>query len=293
MLASVLIANRGEIAVRIIATAKRLGLRTIAVCSEADRNALHAELADEAIVIGPAPARESYLDIERILGAAAETGAESIHPGYGFLAENAGFAEAVAAAGLTFVGPPVEAIRLMGQKDEAKSLMASAGVPVVPGFNEPTQDAATLAAAAREIGFPVMIKAVAGGGGKGMRRVEDEAGFAAAIEGAQREAKAAFGDDRVLIEKFLERPRHVEVQVFADTHGNVVHLFERECSLQRRQQKIIEEAPAPDMSPVLRQRMTEAAIAAARAVDYVGAGTVEFWPKAVRSPMITGFISSK
>jgi 3-methylcrotonyl-CoA carboxylase alpha subunit len=276
MFRSLLIANRGEIACRVIASARALGLRTIAVQSSADAGARHVRLADEAHLIGPPPARESYLSIDAILEAARASGAEAVHPGYGFLAENAEFAEAVIAAGLVWVGPPPSAIRAMGLKDAAKALMVEADVPVVPGFQGDDQSAERLAAAAAEIGFPVMIKPVAGGGGKGMRVVASAAEFPRALDGAKREAAAAFGDERVLLERYLPRPRHVEIQVFADTHGNVVHLNERDCSVQRRHQKVVEEAPAPGMSATLRHAMGEAARAAARAIGYVGAGTLEF-----------------
>ncbi|MGA0600383.1 biotin carboxylase N-terminal domain-containing protein [Caulobacter sp. KR2-114] len=276
MIASLLIANRGEIARRIIRTARRLGVRTIAVCSQADVDAPHAREADEVVLIGPAPAGESYLVAGKILAAARDTGAEAIHPGYGFLSENADFAEAVAAAGLVWVGPPPAAIRAMGLKDAAKRLMAEAGVPVTPGYLGEDQSADRLAAEAAAIGWPVLIKAVAGGGGKGMRKVEAAGEFDAALAAARREAKAAFGDDRVLLEKYVTRPRHIEVQVFGDTHGHVVHLFERDCSLQRRHQKVIEEAPAPGMDEATRQALCAAAVKAAQAVNYVGAGTVEF-----------------
>ncbi|MCO6418029.1 acetyl/propionyl/methylcrotonyl-CoA carboxylase subunit alpha [Siccirubricoccus sp. KC 17139] len=276
MFRKLLIANRGEIACRVIATARRMGIATIAVYSEADAGARHAELADEAWPIGPAPARQSYLDIARILDAAKRAGAEAVHPGYGFLSENADFAARCAEAGLVFVGPPVEAIRAMGSKAESKALMARAGVPLVPGYHGEDQHPALLAAEAGRIGFPVLIKASAGGGGKGMRVVERAEEFAAALEGARREAKAAFGDDRVLVEKYLTRPRHIEIQVFADSQGNTISLFERDCSIQRRHQKVVEEAPAPGMDPARRAAMGEAACAAARAVGYVGAGTVEF-----------------
>ena len=276
MFRSALIANRGEIACRVIRTARRMGLRTIAVYSEADAGAMHVAQADEAHLIGPPPAAQSYLLGDRILEAATASGAECIHPGYGFLSENAAFAEACAAAGIAFVGPPAAAIHLMGRKDDAKALMAKAGVPVVPGYDGSVQDAKALAIEAERIGYPVMIKAVAGGGGKGMRRVDETKSFAAALEGAQREGETAFGDGRVLLEKCIDRPRHIEVQVFADRSGNAVHLFERDCSLQRRHQKIVEEAPAPGMTEGLRARMGAAAVEAARAVGYVGAGTVEF-----------------
>jgi 3-methylcrotonyl-CoA carboxylase alpha subunit len=276
MFRSLLVANRGEIAIRVMRTARRMGLRTIAVYSDADANAAHVAAADEAYRIGPAAPRESYLNATSILAAAKESGAEAIHPGYGFLSENAAFAEACAAAKIVFVGPPPEAIRAMGLKDRAKALMAKAGVPVVPGYLGEDQSPSMLAAEAAKIGFPVLIKAVAGGGGKGMRKVDSAVGFAAALDGAKREAKSAFGDDRVLIEKYVSRPRHIEMQVFGDTHGNAVHLFERDCSLQRRHQKVIEEAPAPGMTEAMRARMGEAAVKAAKAVGYVGAGTVEF-----------------
>jgi 3-methylcrotonyl-CoA carboxylase alpha subunit len=276
MFQKLLIANRGEIACRIIRTARRMGLRTIAVHSDADANALHVAMADEAHRIGPAAPSASYLNIPAILEAARNSGAQAIHPGCGFLSENAEFAEACALAGILFVGPPPSAIRAMGGKSQAKALMAEAGVPLVPGYHGEAQDLATLQSAADSIGYPVLIKASAGGGGKGMRVVDSRADFAAALEGAQREARSSFGDDRVLVEKYLTRPRHIEIQVFADTHGNVVSLFERDCSIQRRHQKIIEEAPAPGMTTEMRRAMGEAAIAAARAVDYVGAGTVEF-----------------
>src|SRR5580692_2415942 len=276
MIESVLIANRGEIARRIIRTARRLGVRTIAVYSEADAGAPHVREADEAVLIGPSPARESYLRGEAILAAARQTGAEAIHPGYGFLSENADFAEAVMAAGLVWVGPPARAIRAMGLKDAAKRLMAEAGVPVTPGYLGEDQAPATLAREAEAIGWPVLIKAVAGGGGKGMRKVEGAADFHEALTAAKREARSAFGDDRVLLEKFVTRPRHIEVQVFGDAHGNVVHLFERDCSLQRRHQKVIEEAPAPGMDAMTREAVTSAAVKAAKAVNYVGAGTIEF-----------------
>jgi 3-methylcrotonyl-CoA carboxylase alpha subunit len=276
MFRKLLIANRGEIACRVIRTARRLGVATVAVYSEADSRARHVRLADEAVLIGPAPARESYLAAERIVEAARRTGAEAVHPGYGFLSENAAFAEACAAAGLVFVGPSPEAIRAMGGKAAAKAIMERAGVPVVPGYHGEDQRDSVLAQAAERIGYPVLIKATAGGGGKGMRAVESAAKFDAALKAARREAKAAFGDDAVLIEKYLTRPRHIEVQVFGDRPGDVVHLFERDCSVQRRHQKVLEEAPAPGMSPGMRRAMGEAAVAAAKAIGYVGAGTVEF-----------------
>ncbi|WP_454279489.1 acetyl/propionyl/methylcrotonyl-CoA carboxylase subunit alpha [Sphingomonas sp. Marseille-Q8236] len=276
MMNSLLIANRGEIACRIIRTARGMGLRTIAVYSEADARALHVRLADEAVAIGPAPARESYLDADRILAAARATGAEAIHPGYGFLSENAEFAEKVIAAGLVWVGPDPDSIRAMGLKDAAKARMIAAGVPVTPGYLGEDQNPDRLAAEADAIGYPVLIKAVAGGGGKGMRRVDDPAAFAEALASCRREAASSFGDDRVLIEKYILSPRHIEVQVFGDRHGQVVHLFERDCSLQRRHQKVIEEAPAPGLDDATRQAVCAAAVRAAQAVDYVGAGTIEF-----------------
>jgi 3-methylcrotonyl-CoA carboxylase alpha subunit len=276
MLDSLLIANRGEIACRIIRTARALGVRTVAVYSEADRDALHARLADDAVLIGPAAATESYLRPERLLAAAAQSGARAVHPGYGFLSENPAFAEAVQAAGLIWVGPPASSIRAMGLKDAAKKLMAEAGVPVTPGYLGADQDAARLQREAAAIGFPVLIKAVAGGGGKGMRKVDQAADFAAALASCRREAAASFGDDRVLIEKYVTCPRHIEVQVFADAHGQAIHLFERDCSLQRRHQKVIEEAPAPGMDAATREAVCGAAVRAALAVGYVGAGTIEF-----------------
>ncbi|MGH6870594.1 MAG: acetyl/propionyl/methylcrotonyl-CoA carboxylase subunit alpha [Rhizomicrobium sp.] len=276
MFTTLLIANRGEIAVRVIRTARRMGLRTVAVYSDADAGAAHVAMADAAVRIGAAPARESYLRGDAILAAAKQTGAEAIHPGYGFLSENADFAEACAAAGIVFVGPPPAAIRAMGLKDRAKALMAKAGVAVVPGYLGEDQSPAHLESEVKTTGYPVLIKAVAGGGGKGMRRVDDAKDFAAALEGAQREARASFGDDRVLIEKYITRPRHIEMQIFADSHGNAVHLFERDCSLQRRHQKVIEEATAPGMPDAMRKAMGEAAVKAAKAVGYAGAGTVEF-----------------
>lgn len=276
MFDSVLIANRGEIACRIIRTARQMGIRTIAVYSEADAGSPHVRMADDAHLIGPAPARDSYLVIDRMIEVAAASGAQATHPGYGFLSENADFADACATAGITFIGPPAEAIRQMGHKSAAKTLMEQAGVPVVPGYHGEDQSDDTLAAAAEDIGYPVLIKAAAGGGGKGMRRVDDPARFAKDLKAARREALSAFGNDHVLIEKFVARPRHIEIQVFADGQGNVVHLFERDCSLQRRHQKVVEEAPAPGMTAGLRQAMGEAAISAAKAIGYQGAGTVEF-----------------
>ena len=276
MFRTLLIANRGEIACRVIRTARRMGLRTVAVYSDADAKALHVAMADEAVRIGPAPVNESYLVADAILAAAKQTCADAVHPGYGFLSENAQFAEACAAAGIVFVGPPPSAIRAMGLKDRAKALMEKAGVAVVPGYLGDDQSTDHLALEAAKIGYPVLIKAVAGGGGKGMRRVDDAKDFKAALEGAQREGKSSFGDDRVLIEKYVTRPRHIEMQVFGDAHGNVVHLFERDCSLQRRHQKVIEEATAPGMPEAMRAAMGEAAVKAAKAVGYVGTGTIEF-----------------
>ncbi|WP_051631278.1 ATP-binding protein [Afifella pfennigii] len=276
MFASLLIANRGEIARRIIRTARRMGMRTIALATEADRSWPHWREADEAVFIGEGPAADSYLSIEKILRAAEETGAEAVHPGYGFLSENAHFAEACAEAGLTFVGPPAAAMRAMGSKSEAKALMEAAGVPVVPGYHGERQEPDFLRRKAYEIGYPVLIKAVAGGGGRGMRRVDKAKDFDAALQSARREAQGAFGDPRVLIERYVTAPRHIEIQVFADQHGHVVHLYERDCSVQRRHQKVLEEAPAPGMSEELRAAMGEAAVKAARAVGYEGAGTVEF-----------------
>jgi 3-methylcrotonyl-CoA carboxylase alpha subunit len=276
MFSKILIANRGEIACRVMRTAKRMGIATVAVYSEADAGALHVAMADEARLIGPPPARESYLNGAAIIAAAKESGAEAIHPGYGFLSENAGFAEACAAEGIVFIGPPASAMRAMGSKAAAKALMEQAGVPVVPGYHGDDRDPAHLLAEAEKIGFPVLIKASGGGGGRGMRIVNEAAEFSRALDGAKREALGAFGDDRVLIEKFLTAPRHIEMQVFADAHGNVVHLHERDCSIQRRYQKIVEEAPAPGLKPKMRRAMGEAAVAAARAVGYVGAGTIEF-----------------
>ena len=276
MFDSLLIANRGEIACRVIQTARRLGIRTIAVYSDADAHSRHVALADSAYHIGPAPAQASYLDIDRLTDAIRRSGADAVHPGYGFLSENADFAEAVAAAGAVFVGPPPDAIRAMGSKSNAKTIMETAGVPLVPGYHGADQDPALLSEAASKIGYPVLIKASAGGGGRGMRLVDTPDDFEKALEGAQRESKAAFGDDRVLIEKFVTKPRHIEMQVFADGHGNAMHLFERDCSLQRRHQKVVEEAPAPGMTEAVRAAMGAAAVAAAKAIGYQGAGTVEF-----------------
>lgn len=273
---SLLIANRGEIARRIIRSAKVLGIRTIAVYSEADAGLPFVREADEAIAVGPSPARESYLSQTRILEAARKTGAAAIHPGYGFLSENAGFAEAVEKAGIIWVGAPPAAIRAMGLKDAAKELMQASGVPVTPGYMGADQSEERLAAEADTIGYPVLVKAVAGGGGKGMRRVERAQDFAELLASCRREAAASFGDDRVLIERYIANPRHIEVQVFADTLGNCVHLFERDCSLQRRHQKVIEEAPAPGLDAATRAAICDAAVKAAKAVNYVGAGTIEF-----------------
>ena len=276
MIKSLLIANRGEIACRVIRTARRMGIRTIAVYSDADARALHVRSADEAVHIGPSPTRESYLVGEKILAAAKATGAEAIHPGYGFLSENAEFAQAVLDAGLVWVGPKPKSITAMGLKDAAKKLMQDAGVPTTPGYLGENQDPAHLAAEAGKIGYPVLIKAVAGGGGKGMRLVEKAEDFADALASCKREASSSFGNDVVLIEKYILSPRHIEVQVFGDSHGNVVHLFERDCSLQRRHQKVIEEAPAPGMDAKTREAVCAAAVRAAKAVDYEGAGTIEF-----------------
>ena len=276
MFKSVLVANRGEIACRVFRTARRMGLRTIAVYSEADAQALHVREADEAVLIGPAAARESYLDAAKVLAAARATGAEAIHPGYGFLSENADFAEAVMAAGIVWIGSQPSSIRAMGLKDAAKKLMIEAGVPVTPGYQGEDQSVETLTAEANRIGFPVLIKAVAGGGGKGMKKVDRAEDFADGLASAQREGQSSFGDPRVLIESYITRPRHIEVQVFGDSHGNVVHLGERDCSLQRRHQKVIEEAPAPGMDAATREAVTAAAVRAARAVNYQGAGTIEF-----------------
>jgi 3-methylcrotonyl-CoA carboxylase alpha subunit len=276
MFTKILIANRGEIACRVAATAHRLGVKTVAVYSEADANAKHVAVCDESVLIGPAPAKESYLRADKIIEVALATGAQAIHPGYGFLSENEDFAEACAKAGLVFIGPPASAIRAMGSKSAAKALMEKADVPLVPGYHGDTQDADFLQAQADKIGYPVLLKASAGGGGKGMRIVDKSADFKAALESCKREAINSFGDDKVLVEKYLTRPRHIEIQVFADTKGNCVYLFERDCSVQRRHQKVLEEAPAPGMTQERRRAMGEAAVAAAKAVGYVGAGTVEF-----------------
>ncbi|MGZ5818680.1 MAG: acetyl/propionyl/methylcrotonyl-CoA carboxylase subunit alpha [Burkholderiaceae bacterium] len=276
MFSKILIANRGEIACRVAATARRMGVKTVAVYSEADANAKHVAACDEAVFIGPAPAQESYLRIDKIIAAALATGAQAIHPGYGFLSENAAFANACAQAGLVFIGPPVAAIEAMGSKSAAKTLMEKARVPLVPGYHGDNQDAAFLQQQADQIAYPVLLKASAGGGGKGMRVVEQSVDFKAALASCKREAINSFGDDKVLIEKYLTQPRHIEIQVFADTQGNCVYLFERDCSVQRRHQKVLEEAPAPGMTPERRAAMGTAAVAAAQAVGYVGAGTVEF-----------------
>jgi 3-methylcrotonyl-CoA carboxylase alpha subunit len=276
MFRKILVANRGEIACRVIRTARRMGIATVAVFSDADRDALHVAMADEAVHIGAAPPRDSYLRADRIVEACRRTGAEAVHPGYEFLSENAEFSEECETNLITFIGPPADAIEAMGSKSAAKSIMGGAGVPLIPGYHEADQSAGRLRQAATEIGYPVLLKAVAGGGGKGMRLVREEAEFDEALAAARREAASAFGNDDMLVEKYLERPRHVEVQVFCDHHGNAVYLFERDCSVQRRHQKVIEEAPAPGMTPALRARMGETAVQAAKAIDYEGAGTVEF-----------------
>lgn len=276
MFKKILIANRGEIACRVATTARRLGVKTVAVYSDADAHAKHVAVCDEAVHIGGSAPKDSYLRWERIIEAAKATGAQAIHPGYGFLSENEDFAQACAAAGLVFIGPPASAIKDMGLKAESKQLMEKAGVPLVPGYHGSNQDPALLQREADRIGYPVLIKASAGGGGKGMRAVDKSEDFAAALESCKREAINSFGDDAVLVEKYVQRPRHIEIQVFGDTHGNCVYLFERDCSVQRRHQKVLEEAPAPGMTPALRAQMGEAAVAAAKAVNYVGAGTVEF-----------------
>jgi len=289
MFASVLIANRGEIACRIARTAKRLGMRTVAVYSTADEGALHMRLCDEAYLIGKAEPRESYLNIARMIETAKKANAQCIHPGYGFLSENAEFAEACARSNIVFVGPPAAAIRAMGQKDQAKALMEKARVPIVPGYHGERQDAKFLKEKAYELGYPVLIKPAAGGGGRGMRRVDKHADFDAALEGAVREAQSSFGSGRVLIEKYILSPRHIEVQVFADTFGNTIHLGERDCSLQRRHQKVIEESPAPGMTPELRAKIGAAAVEAAKAVGYSGAGTVEFVADGAKGLRADGF----
>jgi len=276
MIKKLLIANRGEIACRVIRTARKMGVRTVAVYSTADARARHVQMADEAYCIGPAPTRESYLRADKIIDVAKQCGADAIHPGYGFLSENSGFAAAVAEAGLTFIGPSSSAIAAMGGKSQAKSLMQQAGVPLIPGYHGEAQDEATLVAKSLEIGLPVLLKASAGGGGKGMRAVHAPEELKEAILGAQREGLSSFGDSRLLVEKLLVKPRHVEVQVLADKHGNCVYLFDRDCSLQRRHQKVVEEAPAPDLSPELRRAMGEAAVQAAKAIGYSNAGTIEF-----------------
>ena len=275
-LKKILIANRGEIAVRVIRTCRELGVATVAVYSDADADALHVRMADQAVGIGPAPSSESYLVADRVLDAARLTGADAVHPGYGFLSENAAFAEACEAAGVAFIGPPPDAIRLMGDKTAARALMRQADVPMAPGTPDAIDDPAEAEEIANGIGYPVLVKAAAGGGGKGMRVVERASDFQASFERARSEAQSAFGDGRVYIEKYLVGPRHIEIQVLADAHGNVVHLFERECSIQRRHQKVIEEAPSSVLAPALRAEMGEAAVQAAKACDYVGAGTVEF-----------------
>jgi 3-methylcrotonyl-CoA carboxylase alpha subunit len=272
----VLVANRGEIAVRVIRTCRVLGIPTVAVYSEVDRSARHVREADEAVAIGPAEARLSYLSMDALLAAARETGADAVHPGYGFLSQNGDFADAVAGAGLSFVGPPGDVHRRMGDKRAARRLMAAAGVPVLPGYDDEDQADATLLAGARRTGFPLMLKPSRGGGGKGMRVVREEAGFLDALAASRREARAAFGDDAVVLERFVERPRHVEVQVLADRHGAIVHLGERECSVQRRHQKVVEETPSPALAPAQRKALCAAGVAAARAAGYVNAGTVEF-----------------
>ena len=283
MFKRILIANRGEIAVRVMRACRDLGIESIAVFSEADRAALHVREADYAVAVGPAPARESYLNVEKILEAAKATGADAIHPGYGFFSENAGFARAVAAAGMVFIGPPPEAIERMGDKVEARKLMAAAGVPVAPGSPDTLETEEEVRAIAKKIGFPIMLKAAAGGGGKGMRLVENDKDLGSAVRTVASEAKSSFGDGRFYVEKYLNRPRHIEVQVFADQHGETVHLFERECSIQRRHQKVVEESPSPFITAAMRREMGEVAVRAARAVGYVGAGTIEFLADADRN----------
>jgi len=283
MFRRILIANRGEIAVRVMRACRELGVESVAVYSEADRAALHVREADYAVAVGPAPAAQSYLNTERIIEAARHTGAQAVHPGYGFCSENAGFARAVEAAGLTFIGPPADAIEKMGDKVEARKLMAAAGVPIVPGSPGTLEDESEVRAVAKKIGFPIMLKAAAGGGGKGMRLVHDEKDLGSAVRTVASEAKASFGDGRFYVEKFLDRPRHIEVQVFADGEGNVVHVFERECSIQRRNQKVVEESPSPFITSQMRSAMGEVAVKAARAVNYVSAGTIEFLADAERN----------
>ena len=286
MIRKILIANRGEIACRVIRTARKLGIATVAVYSDADRHALHVLQADEAICIGAAPARDSYLDADKILAAARLTDSDAIHPGYGFLSENAGFARTCADAGIFFIGPPASAIEAMGSKSAAKSIMENAGVPLVPGYHGEDQDSATLKSHADAMGYPVLLKAAAGGGGKGMRVVDRSEEFNAAFDAARREAASSFGDEALLVEKYLLQPRHVEIQVFCDNHGNSVYLGERDCSLQRRHQKVIEEAPAPGMCVELRAAMGEAAVRSAEAIGYRGAGTVEFCSTATGSSIL-------
>ncbi|MBL4673695.1 MAG: ATP-grasp domain-containing protein, partial [Arenicella sp.] len=276
MFNKILIANRGEIACRVINTAKRLGVKTVAVYSEADRNSLHVKLADEAIYIGPAASSESYLVIEKIIDAALKTGAQAIHPGYGFLSENAKFAQACSDNKLVFIGPPIPAIKAMGSKSAAKTIMEKAGVPLVPGYHGDDPSPQVLKNAANHMGYPVLLKAIAGGGGKGMRQVWSQAEFDTELDAAKREALSSFGNDDMLVEKYLTAPRHIEFQVFCDSHGNALHLFERDCTVQRRHRKVIEEAPAPNFSEQLRAQMGDAAVRAAQAIDYQGAGTVEF-----------------
>jgi acetyl-CoA carboxylase biotin carboxylase subunit len=276
MIRRVLIANRGEIARRVIRTCREMQIATVAIYSDADANAPHVREADQAVAIGPAPAAQSYLEISRVIDAARRSGADAVHPGYGFLSENAAFAEACAAAGLIFIGPSADVIRRMGSKTAARATVSAAGVPVVPGATPAAQDAATIAAAIRQVGLPVLLKAAAGGGGKGMRTIRADGEIDEAIRAAQSEATRAFGDGAVYVERLVERARHIEVQIIGDTHGRLVHLFERDCSLQRRHQKVIEEAPAPHLSSRVRRRLTDAAVAAARAVGYVNAGTIEF-----------------
>ena len=289
MFKKILIANRGEIACRVMRTVQKMGIKCVAVYSDADANAQHVKMADEAYRLGPAPVAESYLRVDKILEAIELSGAEAVHPGYGFLSENPEFVEALDKAGVRFIGPSADAIRAMGLKDAAKALMEDAGVPVVPGYHGDNQDADFLATEAEKIGYPVLIKARAGGGGKGMRRVDDPAEFKSSLESASREGQSSFGDGRVLIEKYITTPRHIEIQVFGDDHGNAVHLFERDCSLQRRHQKVIEEAPAPGMTEEMRNAMGEAAVKAAKAINYSGAGTIEFIVDAANGLNPNGF----